>query len=135
MSTNIVVIFVHQYVKFLTILLTFLFYHMGLFKDFCEGSVCMRNNVHSHLHHTKQPMAIFGGDGCLSNGRFLWKKWEFCSEVKKIINVEIKCKRQFIYRLYQHLASFTNIIITNANVNIYIKLIAFQGLIFLRIMN
>ena len=135
MSTNIVVIFVHQYVKFLTILLTFPFYHMGLFKDFCEGSVCMRNNVHSHLHHAKQPMAIFGGDGCLSNGRFLWKKWEFCSEVKKIINVEIKCERQFIYRLYQHLASFTNIIITNANVNIYIKLIAFQGLIFLRIMN
>ena len=135
MSTNIVVIFVHQYVKFLTILLTFPFYHMGLFKDFCEGSVCMINNVHSHLHHAKQPMAIFGGDGCLSNGRFLWKKWEFCSEVKKIINVEIKCKRQFIYRLYQHLASFTNIIITNANVNIYIKLIAFQGLIFLRIMN
>ena len=135
MSTNIVVIFVHQYVKFLTILLTFPFYHMGPFKDFCEGSVCMRNNVHSHLHHAKQPMAIFGGDGCLSNGRFLWKKWEFCSEVKKIINVEIKCKRQFIYRLYQHLASFTNIIITNANVNIYIKLIAFQGLIFLRIMN
>ena len=135
MSTNIVVIFVHQYVKFLTILLTFPFYHMGLFKDFCEGSVCMINNVHSHLHHAKQPMAIFGGDGCLSNGCFLWKKWEFCSEVKKIINVEIKCKRQFIYRLYQHLASFTNIIITNANVNIYIKLIAFQGLIFLRIMN
>ena len=121
MSTNIVVIFVHQYVKFLTILLTFPFYHMGLFKDFCEGSVGMRNNVHSHLRHAKQPMAIFGGDGCLSNGCFLWKKWDFCSEVKKIINVEIKCKRQFIYRLYQHLASFTNIIITNANVNIYIK--------------
>ena len=135
MSTNIVAIFVHQYVKFLTILLTYPFYHMGLNKDFCEGSVCMRNNVHSHLRHAKQPMAIFGGDGCLSNGRFLWKKWDFCSEVKKIINVEIKCKRQFIYRLYQHLASFTNIIITNANVNIYIKLIAFQGLIFLRIMN
>ena len=122
MSTNIVVIFVHQYVKFLTILLTFPFYHMGLFKDFCEGSVCMRNNVHSHLRHAKQPMAIFGGDGCLSNGRFLWKKWDFCSEVKKKkINVEIKCKRQFIYRLYQHLASFTNLIITNTNVNIYIK--------------
>ena len=121
MSTNIVVIFVHQYVKFLTILLTFPFYHMGLFKDFCEGSVCMRNNVHSHFRQAKQPVAIFGGDGCLSNCRFLWKKWDFCSEVKKKINVEIKCKRQFIYRLYQHLASFTNIIITNANVNIYIK--------------
>ena len=97
MSTNIVVIFVHQYVKFLTILLTFPFYHMGLFKDFCEGSVCMRNNVHSHLRHTKQPMAIFRGDGCLNNGRFLWKKWDFVLKLKKIINVEIKCKRQFIY--------------------------------------
>ena len=43
----------------------------------------MRNNVHSHLRHVKQPMAIFGGDGCLSNGHFLWKKWDFCSEVKK----------------------------------------------------
>ena len=83
MSTNNVVIFVHQYVKFLTILLTFPFYNMGLFTDFCEGSVCMRNNVHSHLRHAKQPMAIFGVDGCLSNGRFLCKKWDFCSEVKK----------------------------------------------------
>ena len=45
----------------------------------------------------------------------------FVLKLKKKINVEIKCKRQFIYRLYQHLASFTNIIITNANVNIYIK--------------
>ena len=122
MSANIVVIFVHQYVKFLTILLTFPFYHMGLFKDFCEGSVCMRNNVHSHLRHTKQPMAIFGGDGCLNNGRFLWKKWDFCSEVKKNNNCRNKMQKAvYIYRLYQHLASFTNILITNANVNIYIK--------------
>ena len=73
MSTNIVVIFVHQYVKFLTILLTFPFYHMGLFKDFCEGSVCMRNNVHSHLRHTKQPMAIFGG-------RWVFEQWPFSVE-------------------------------------------------------
>ena len=30
-------------------------------------------------------------------------------------------KAVYMYRLYQHLASFTNILITNVNVNIYIK--------------
>ena len=30
-------------------------------------------------------------------------------------------KAVYIYRLYQHITSFTNTLITNANVNIYIK--------------
>ena len=82
----------------------------------------MTNNVHSHLRHAIQPMAIFGGGGCLSNGHFLWKKWDFCSEVKKNNKCRNKMQKAvYIYRLYQHLASFTNILITNANVNIYIK--------------
>ena len=45
-------------------------------------------------------------------------------------------KAVYMYRLYQHLASFTNILITNVNVKyLYQELIASQGLIFLRIMN
>ena len=27
----------------------------------------------------------YGGGGGLSNGRFPWTKWDFCSEVKKIV--------------------------------------------------
>ena len=49
------------------------FTNVGLFRD----------NVHSHLRHAKRPMAVRGGGG-LSNGRFPWTKWDFCSEVKKL---------------------------------------------------
>ena len=45
-----------------------------------------RDNVHSHLRHAKRPMAVRGGGGGgggLSNGRFPWTKWDFCSEVEK----------------------------------------------------
>ena len=37
--------------------------------------------------HAKRPMAVRGGGGGgggVSNGRFPWTKWEFCSEVKKL---------------------------------------------------
>ena len=34
----------------------------------------LRDNVHSHLYRLV---------GCLSNGRFPWEKWDFCSEIKK----------------------------------------------------
>ena len=61
-----------------------------------------------------------GGGGVFEQWPFLWKKWDFCSEVKKITNVEIKCRRQFLYRLCQHLESLINILITNVNVNIKI---------------
>ena len=78
MSTDIVIIFVHQYVKFLTIPLTFPFNHMGFFKDFCEGSVpfplCMRNSVQSHLRHAKRAMAIWGGEGSV------FEQWPFSVE-------------------------------------------------------
>ena len=44
-----------------------------------------------------RPMTFGEGEGRgggLSNGRFPWKKWDFCSEVKKLYRaVEIKCKR------------------------------------------
>ena len=58
----------------------------------------VRDNVHSHLRHAKRPMAVRGGGGGvggLSNGRFPWTKWDFCSEVEKKMykTVEIKCKR------------------------------------------
>ena len=49
-----------------------------------------RDNVHSHLRHAKRPMVVRGGGGGggggggLSNGRFPWTKWDFCSEVKKL---------------------------------------------------
>ena len=43
----------------------------------------VKDNAHSHLHHTKQPMAV-RGDGGLSNARFPLTKWDFCSEVKKL---------------------------------------------------
>ena len=79
MSTNIVVIFVHQYVKILTILLSFSFYHMGFFKDSCERSIpfslCTRDSVHSHLRHTdgQWPFANFFGGG-------VFEQWPFSME-------------------------------------------------------
>ena len=30
------------------------------------------------------PPLPFGG-GCLSNGRFPWEKWDFCSKIKKVV--------------------------------------------------
>ena len=50
----------------------------------------VRDNVHSHLRHTKRSMAVREGGreggrgGGLSNGRFAWTKWDFCSEVKQM---------------------------------------------------
>ena len=49
----------------------------------CLDNETVRDNVHSHLRHAKRPMAVRGGGG-LSNGRFPWTKWDFCSEVKKL---------------------------------------------------
>ena len=70
--------------------------------------------------NSQWPFEGGGGGGVFEQWPFLWKKWDFCSEVKKE-HVEIKCRRQFVYRLCQHLESFINILITNVNVNIYIK--------------
>ena len=42
------------------------------------ATLTLRDNIHSHLRHAKRPMAV-GGSGGLSNGCFLWKKWDFCS--------------------------------------------------------
>ena len=50
----------------------------------------LRDNVHSHLCHAKRPMAVRGGGG-LSNGRFPWTNWHFCSEVKKIV---VNCRNK-----------------------------------------
>ena len=44
--------------------------------------------------------------------------------VLKLKNNKCRNKMQkivYMYRLYQHLTSFTNILITSVNVNIYIK--------------
>ena len=54
-----------------------------------SNTFIFRDNVHSHLRHAKRPMAVRGGGGgggggVLSNGRFAWTKWDFCSEVKKM---------------------------------------------------
>ena len=70
---------------------------------------------------TQNSLWPFGGGGVFEQRPFLWKKWDFCPEVKKITNVEIKCRRQFVYGLCQHLESLINILITNVNVNIKIK--------------
>ena len=82
----------------------------------------------------KTANGLFWGRGCLSNGRFAWKKWDLCSEVE--INVEINAKDSlyiqtlstpcFFYK-YSHYECECKYL--------YQKLIAFQGLIFLRIMN
>ena len=43
-------------------------------------------------------------NGHLREGRFPWRKWDFSSEViKKIVNVEIKYKKQLVW-LYQDFA-------------------------------
>ena len=76
--------------QFLTIPLTFPFYYMEFFEDFCEGGIpfplFMRNNVQSHLHRAKQPVAIGGGGGgggrYLSNGRFCGRSGIFVLKKK-----------------------------------------------------
>ena len=65
-------------------------------KSICESS--LRNNVHSQYAMQKSQwptcvcvcvcVCVWGGGGGgkgvhLSNGCFLWKKWNFCSEIKK----------------------------------------------------
>ena len=76
----------------------------------------LRDNIHSHLHHAKQPMAVRGWG--LSDGRFPWKKWGFCSEIKKIVS-SCRNERQFAYKLYQNLYSCINAL--SPNVNVIIK--------------
>ena len=46
--------------------------------------------------HEKQCAFPPLSDGCLSNGRFLWKKWDFCSEVKK----NNKCRNKMQKAVY-----------------------------------
>ena len=51
----------------------------------------IRDNVHSHLRHAKQSMAVIGGGGGggggLSNDRFPWTKWDFVLKLKNCIKL------------------------------------------------